>query len=169
MRKGGGEQGFTLVEVMMAAVLASVVVAGASMLLIGAWRTQTRFMQAESTMQELAILESVLRNAARHRVIYDTGANRLEFYATNCPYVTNRPPAEITYDATRDCIIYDPDTTTFGDEIAILEGAIVSGFDVKITNGVVSLQVDIVERELERQPTNTFAFAVYPRNKVEQR
>jgi prepilin-type N-terminal cleavage/methylation domain-containing protein len=143
MRKGGGEQGFTLVEVMMAAVLASVVVAGASMLLIGAWRTQTRFMQAESTMQELAILESVLRNAARHRVIYDTGANRLEFYATN------RPPAEITYDATRDCIIYDPDTTTFGDEIAILEGAIVSGFDVKITNGVVSLQVDIVERELE--------------------
>jgi prepilin-type N-terminal cleavage/methylation domain-containing protein len=152
------QSGFTLLELMLATVLASIVMMAVGGLIAGFWRTSLDFIGQEQTMQEISQLSRLFAGHSRalpSALSADLSVDGVEFPGAVTP--------AILYDASDQAVLYDLDTGTTGDEGALLSRSVVDDvFTVISTGGLVQLEVKIREDELGK--TNTYRMYAAPRN-----
>jgi type II secretory pathway pseudopilin PulG len=142
--------GFTLIEVMLAALLANIVMVAIGGLFVGYWRTANDFLQEEQAMQEIAFFSQLFSENARA-----------------LPSVTDAEldSARIQFGSDR-AIKYETNSIHYvngGNVGVLLENSVVSHMNPEITNGcLINLEVQLWESELSR--TNSYDLYVMPRN-----
>jgi prepilin-type N-terminal cleavage/methylation domain-containing protein len=156
-------KGFTLIELMLAAILGAVVLTAFSLLISRAWQSSATFVSQEITMDEIRVLEAAFQKEAREKgngIITNTVCNEVTFYDES-------GTASFVYDGARKSIIY---TMADGQEMELLEASTVSGFRVKpvtntntnTTTTALRMVVTIRENELNGKE-NEYAIAAKTR------
>ncbi len=160
-QQGEARRGFTLVELMYATVLSTVVMMAIGGLVVGYWRTAQDFIAEEQTMQEIAFLSKLFMDNARNlpsTTNIDTNtAGEIEFL------VTGGPNTSIKYDSLIKGIRYDTDTSDALAGNSLLEQSVVSHMFTVITAGNI-IQLDVQLYEADVNKTNTYQMFVTPRN-----
>ena len=142
--------GFTLVELMLAVVLSSIVMAAIGGLLVGYWRIAQDFNNTEQTMAEISMVSKLFRKHAR-TVGGVAGADRITFTDGSTNYVLSLGAFE--------GIVYDNN----GHLSTLLENNDVLDMNPVITNGtLIQLKLDLKETEYGK--INTYDMYVMPRN-----
>lgn len=150
--------GFTLIELMMAAVLSAIVVIAAGSLVMGLWKQHTRFQDQTITMNEIQILQNIFNEKCQTSFnINDTNDVKIIFKR-------NDITSTLKYRDSDNSIVYDPDIDTLGDSIELLKGAVIDGITTgDTTNNVREIVLKIIEQEINK--TNTYIFKAQNRNK----
>jgi prepilin-type N-terminal cleavage/methylation domain-containing protein len=153
-------KGFTLIELMLAAILGAVVLTSVSLLLGHAWKASARFVSQEITMDEIRVLEAAFQKEAREK----TNTSNMVLYDTVTFDDGLGNTSSFVYDEARLSIIY---TTADGQEMELLEESAVTGFRVEpITNtnltSLLRMVVTIREGDLNGKE-NEYAIAAKTR------
>lgn len=136
-------QGFTLVELMLAVVLGSIVMLGSSVLLTGYWRANNRFLNQQVTINELKLFATAFQKEVRENI--RTSGDVADFVEFT---YDDGSTSSFSYDVDRDSIIY---TMSNGNEMEMLPDSAVSGFSIEEIPGTTALKITV---EVEEEDLN---------------
>jgi type II secretory pathway pseudopilin PulG len=144
------QAGVTLIELMLATLLVTIVMVAVGGLMVGYWRTANDFILEEQAMQEIAFFSDLFSENARSL----PSATDAQLNSAKITFGSNR---SIQYE--NNSILYDNGANVG----ALLENSVVSYMDPEITNGcLINLEVLLWESELNK--TNSYDLYVMPRN-----
>ena len=152
--------GFTLIELMYATVLSTIVMVAIGGLMVGYWRTARDFIAEEQTMREIAFLSKLFMDNAR---VLSSTTNADTNSAGQIEFLLSTGNTAITYDPSIKGIRYDTDTGSGDAGRSLLEQSVVSHMFTVITDGnIIRLDVQLYEADVNK--TNTYQMFVTPRN-----
>jgi prepilin-type N-terminal cleavage/methylation domain-containing protein len=153
--------GFTLIEVMVSVVIASIFFGAAAFFFATSFRQNQQTMDLQITMDEIQLFQSVLSRHVHSHGSINPSANHISF-------VSALKTASLTYIAEKNAIEYDPDGSVDGDEMLVLENSVISGFvaSLNLSNNLVQVDVRLVEQGIGNlSKTNDYVFKANIRNK----
>ena len=137
------KQGFTLLELLMAAALGAIVVFSGTLFLASSWRVHNRFLNQQITMDEITLLSALFQKETKTKsstsnsitqdfVVFDDGSGNTTSFV---------------YNPTNSSIVF---TDESGAEQELLEESIISGFSIipDPTHNWLEMRLTIVETEL---------------------
>lgn len=154
--------GFTLVELLFASMIMSIVMLGVGSLFVSYWRIHSKFVNEESTMQEISMLSTIFTESAR-------GSGKQTPNSQGIVFLKDGIESAISYNSANHSVVYDPDLSVDGNSVEMLSHSVVADFSASITvtilsNGYSVVQMDIDLVELELNKTNRYRFAAMSRN-----
>lgn len=148
--------GFTLIELMFAVVLTSILFMSIGGMIVGYWKITTDFINEQSTMQEISFLSSLFSDNTKAVITSITpDVGTVDFSLSG-------KKTSIEYNDATKSILYFSDVDA-GNSSELLTESVVDNYFSIITNGnSVRIEVKLVEMELDK--TNTYRMYATPRN-----
>lgn len=150
------QQGFTLIEVVLAVSLSGIVVLGVGSMLTSLWQRSFNFITEKLTMDDVELAATIFEDKVRTCTSIHTDLSYIMFDSDG-------GTSSLSIDSENKKLVFDPDTHNEGEEMDLLTGAAVSFNALAVGNSTLYTMTISVD-EVEVNKTNVFTFSAMARD-----